>query len=96
MKRYLCGQCKCGWVSRYRIIRTGLLVWVCEECDALWLDDRRVGMGASYANMTILREEISAPPDDSLHSYVLPFFGGRGASTDWQQIALIEDGEKGV
>ena len=34
--KQLCPRCNQGWVLKVRHKKTGEIVWVCEECEALW------------------------------------------------------------
>lgn len=65
-------------------------MWVCGECDSLWLGDRRVGKGVSLGDPSVVLDEIQAPPDDNLYMYV-DRYGGPGTPTDWQQLRPIGD-----
>lgn len=66
------------------------MVWVCEECDSLWLDDRRTGKGVSLGAPDLELDQILAPPDSNLYMYV-ERYAGPGTPTDWQQIEPVDD-----
>ena len=54
MSRLACPVCGQGWVIPAKLKSDGTPVWVCEECEVLWL-------GA---------EEPAGPPDDTLSTFL--------------------------
>ena len=37
-----CPRCDQGWIGRFRYEKTGEVVLVCEECEALWTDNENI------------------------------------------------------
>lgn len=55
----LCNACNVGRVSAFRFVGDGRRLWVCHECDAVWLGDTAP----------------EGHPDGTLYQYVQPYQG---------------------
>ena len=64
VKRW-CPDCNHGWVTRAVVNRTGRSLYVCDECDATWLELAQVGAAEAVTFETYLRRQgIESPWDE--------------------------------
>lgn len=90
LDKYLCGECRHGWVIKCVLLETGMTLWVCEECDVVWLDDDHVEQRTPPADPALTLPQIMAPAAGVLRDYVRPY-DGTEATLDWEQIRLADD-----
>ncbi|MBV1852742.1 hypothetical protein [Catellatospora tritici] len=89
--KYLCGCCERGWVVNCVVLATGTALWVCQECDAVWLDAVQTAPKASAVSPEVAFQQIVSRPSGGLHQYVLPYCRPAQPLTDWDQIKLAID-----
>lgn len=46
-----CKRCGQGWVHRAFVRKTGLPVFVCDECEALWVNEEDVELGPGFVDL---------------------------------------------
>ncbi|GAA0421061.1 hypothetical protein Aca07nite_10920 [Actinoplanes capillaceus] len=90
LEKFLCGVCQRGWVLKCVLLETGATLWVCEECDAVWLQADEVELKAAPANPELVLPQIMRPAAGVLSHYVRPY-DGTEATLDWEQIRLADD-----
>jgi hypothetical protein len=91
LEKYLCGACERGWVLQCVVLATGTTVWVCEECDSVWLSAEKIVTKASPVSPELVLRQIVGPPAGALCNYVEPYDGTGQPLSDWEQIKLAVD-----
>jgi hypothetical protein len=91
LEKYLCGACQRGWVLKCVVLATGTTLWVCEECDAVWLDAEKTVTKASPVSPELVVRQIVGSPAGALRNYVKPYNGTTQSLSDWEQIKLAVD-----
>ncbi|MEV6304132.1 hypothetical protein AB0M02_32335 [Actinoplanes sp. NPDC051861] len=76
--KYFCGVCKRGWVLECVVVMSGTRLWVCEECDHVWLSAEESRLRPRLENL----QQIVEPADGTLADLVV---GG------WEQLRLAVD-----
>lgn len=52
-----CPRCDQGSVDQYRVLSTQSVIWVCDECEALWWSREDVGV-SSFADLSVVLESM--------------------------------------
>ncbi len=91
LEKYLCGVCERGWVLHVVVQETGTSLWVCEECDSVWLNADQTRQKASPVSPDLVLQQIVGPAGGTLRDYVKPHGGATQPLTDWEQLKLAAD-----
>ncbi|GAA3778163.1 hypothetical protein GCM10022225_77550 [Plantactinospora mayteni] len=91
LEKYLCGACERGWVLQCVVVATSTSLWVCEECDTVWLHAEATVLKASPVSPGLILPQIVGPAAGALRDYVKPYNGNSQPLTDWDQIKLAAD-----
>ena len=75
--KFFCGVCKRGWVLECVVLTTGRRLWVCEECDHVWLTAGADRLRPRLAGL----QQIIEPADGTLTD----------VKTGWEQLRLTAD-----
>lgn len=81
-KHVVCPRCEQDYLQRVELVRLGRLAILCPECDALWLDEERVGpptregYGVVWFDYGTFMRNAGREPDEASEVVVLgPFTG---------------------
>ncbi|WP_433063036.1 hypothetical protein [Dactylosporangium sp. CS-033363] len=91
LEKYLCGVCERGWVLQCVVLATGTTLWVCEECDSVWLDAEQTVAKASPVFPGLVLRQIAGSSAGALREFVEPYDHIAQPLNDWEQIRLAVD-----
>jgi hypothetical protein len=60
----ICSVCEEGRIEQVRVNATDEIVYVCEECDALWFDPELIGRGGTNLEAHLSGKGLSALRDE--------------------------------
>lgn len=69
----LCPRCEQGDVIKATVLKTGVSIYICIECDAAWLLEQSIGVVPYFDFGTYMEKNGFLPSWDELH---VDWYGG--------------------